>query len=219
MKRIGDYLLSFKNQELILTPEKALFWINKKSLVLSDIHLGKSGHFRKSGIPIPTSVNDNNLERLDSLIKFFDPVRILFLGDLFHSDKNSEWEIFKTWRNKYSDIEMNLAIGNHDFHSPDEYEAIGLICSKNIESNPFLLLHDCQEINTENNFYSISGHIHPSIRLTGKGKQTVRIPCFFFGANNAVLPAFGNFTGTHSLTPKTNDLVFGITNDQIIQIL
>lgn len=218
MNRNGDLQIRFKKQEFILTPEKAIFWVNKNILVLSDMHLGKSGHFRKAGIAIPTAVNDNNLYRLDVLIKYYKPDRILYLGDLFHSDKNSEWTSFNTWRSKYPEIVMNLSIGNHDFHSVDEYESIGLICSHSIDIDPFLLLHDSTNIKTEDKIYTISGHVHPSIKLFGKGRQSVRVPCFYFGEDHALLPAFGSFTGTHTIKPKVSDLVFGIINDQIIKI-
>lgn len=216
--RNGDFLFSFLNQELILTPEKALFWAENNTLVLSDVHLGKSGHFRKAGIAVPTNVNENNLERLNTLIAHFSPNRILFLGDLFHSDKNSEWESFRKWRNRNLHIEMHLTIGNHDFHSVKEYESIGLICSHCIEFIPFLFLHDFSEINEINDSYPISGHVHPSVKLIGKGRQSIRVPCFYFGNEYALLPAFGSFTGTYTIKPKTEELVFGVVNDQIIDI-
>ncbi len=218
MTREGDHSFTFKDQKLILTPEKALFWNDKNALILSDVHLGKSGHFRKSGIAIPSSVNDVNLEQLDILIRHFKPELILFLGDLFHSDINIEWEAFRKWRRKYLDIKMHLVIGNHDFHEPDEYKSLGLICSKSIEAPPFILLHDSKDLTSDNNLYSISGHVHPSIRLKGKGRQSIRIPCFFFGNSYALLPAFGSLTGTHSIKPEKSELVFGIVNDQIIKI-
>ncbi|GAB5409487.1 MAG: ligase-associated DNA damage response endonuclease PdeM [Balneolaceae bacterium] len=217
--RNGDFLLHFKEQELILTPEKALYWSNKEALVLSDVHFGKSGHFRKAGIPIPNSINQNNFERLDTLIKHFNPKNILFLGDLFHSDRNSEWEEFQNWRKNKKEIGMYLAIGNHDFHSLEEYESIGLLCSRSIELLPFILLHNSEEIKADEKLYSISGHIHPSVKLTGKGRQSIKIPCFYFGNTFAILPAFGSFTGTHSIKPKTKELVFGVLNNQIIEIL
>jgi metallophosphoesterase superfamily enzyme len=45
-----------KQQTLWLSPERCLFWEEDKSLIISDIHLGKSGHFRKAGIGIPQAV-------------------------------------------------------------------------------------------------------------------------------------------------------------------
>lgn len=206
------------DQNLILSAEKAIYWEEREALILSDLHLGKAGHFRKSGIAIPKIVNDGNLYRLDTLVDKFVPKIILFLGDLFHSHKNTEWKTFVEWRQKNNQIEMHLAIGNHDFHSPDEYEEMGLNTTSVIEAPPFLLLHDEMETGIEMDAYPISGHIHPSVRLVGKGRQAKRIPCFYFGKSGALLPAFGNFTGTHTIKPESSELVFGIVEDQIIRI-
>ncbi len=210
--------IKFKEQNLILSALKAIYWIEQKALILSDLHLGKAGHFRKSGVAISGEVNDGNLSRLDTLITQYSPKKILLLGDLFHSTKNTEWETFKRWRTNYPKIEMHLAIGNHDFHSPDEYENLGLICSEEIEASPFLLIHDETNIENTSELYPISGHVHPSVRMIGKGRQTKRIPCFYFGELGALLPAFGSLTGTHTIKPKVEDHVFGIIEEQIIRI-
>ncbi|MBO6523814.1 MAG: ligase-associated DNA damage response endonuclease PdeM [Balneolaceae bacterium] len=210
--------IKFRGQNLILSALKAIYWIEQEALMLSDLHLGKAGHFRKSGIAIPSTINDGNLFRLDALITRFSPNRILFLGDLFHSDKNMEWETFKNWRNKYTQVEMHLVVGNHDFYSPDDYEELGLICSAEIKSEPFLLVHDETTIGNISPLYTVSGHIHPSVRMIGKGRQAKRIPCFYFGESGALLPAFGNLTGTHIVKPSVNDLVFGVIEEQIIKI-
>ncbi|MFV1885428.1 MAG: ligase-associated DNA damage response endonuclease PdeM [Balneola sp.] len=213
-----EYSINFMGQNLILSLEKAIYWKEREALILSDLHLGKAGHFRKSGIAIPKTVDDVNLYRLDALVKKFAPKIILFLGDLFHSHKNTEWKTFVEWRQKHQQIEMHLAIGNHDFYSPHEYHEIGLTTSSLIEAPPFLLLHDEMEAGIEIDAYPISGHIHPSVRLVGKGRQVKKIPCFYFGKSGALLPAFGNFTGTHTIKPEANELVFGIVEDQITMI-
>ncbi|RNC79931.1 MAG: ligase-associated DNA damage response endonuclease PdeM [Balneola sp.] len=214
-----DFQIELIGQEFILTPEKAMFWINQRTLILSDLHLGKTGHFQKSGIPVPSGVNNENLNRIDSLIERFKPNQVLFLGDLFHSDKNIEWELFKNWRTNYSSLEMILAMGNHDFYSPEEYEALGLICTSIIDSVPFTFCHDYTLIDSSNKNYTISGHIHPSVILKGKARQKLRIPCFYFGEQFGLLPAFGGFTGTHPITPKSGEQVYGIVNQEIVRMI
>jgi DNA ligase-associated metallophosphoesterase len=218
MIRHGDLKFEFKEQELILTPEKAIYWSNKNSLVLSDLHLGKSGHFRKHGVPIPDSLNNENLTRLDTLIKHFNPERILFLGDLFHSSKNLEWNTFADWRSHHESISMLLAIGNHDFYPIEEYTSLGLICSSHIEVKPFLLTHDFDDVSASESSYVISGHVHPSVKLKGKGPQKMRLPCFYFGKQHALLPAFGSFTGAHTIKPAVEEHVFAVTPEQIIDL-
>jgi uncharacterized protein len=58
--------------------------------------------------------------------------------------------------------------------------------------------------------YAFSGHIHPGIRIRGMGKQSLQLPCFYFGAGYAVLPAFSLFTGTVAVDPSPVSTVFAI---------
>ena len=66
-------------------------------LLLADLHLGKGAHFRREGIPVPTNMISKDLRKLETLIDLFQPGRVVFLGDLFHSVYNPEWEIFGQW--------------------------------------------------------------------------------------------------------------------------
>ena len=49
--------------------------------------------------------------------------------------------------------------------------------------------------------YVLAGHLHPCVVLGGRAHQRLRLPCFHFGAQVGVLPAFGAFTGMHALRP------------------
>lgn len=206
-----------KNQTLELLPSKALFWKEQKMLVVSDVHFGKSGHFRKHGIAVPNSVNESNISRLNKLILKTQPEKLIFLGDLFHSESNNEIDQFKEWRNSHASIEMILTIGNHDLLSGFEYEKMGLNCVNQFKAEPFTFLHD-ESDNLKSESYCISGHIHPAIKLKGKGRQQLYAPCFYFGTKSALLPAFGSFTGSYRINPAQNESVFAIVEQKIIQI-
>ena len=64
----------------------------------------------------------------------------------------------------------------------------------------------------------MAGHIHPAIRLKGKGKQSIQLPCFVFREHNAILPAFGSFTGTATIQAKPGDQVYAIADKQVIKV-
>ena len=53
----------------LLSANKTIFWEEEKILILSDLHLGKSGHFRKAGIAIPQNILQEDLFRLLSEIQ------------------------------------------------------------------------------------------------------------------------------------------------------
>lgn len=209
----------FKDQSLTLLAQRALFWEEKEMLIVSDVHAGKSGHFRKNGIAVPETVNEINFERLDNLIQQVQPKLILYLGDLFHSDLNTEVHNFSSWRNKHSNIEMLLTLGNHDILSSISYTDMNVTCVTKYICEPFVFIHD-PEHNAESDapLYPIAGHIHPSIKFTGKGKQQVYLPCFYFGEHYGLIPAFGAFTGNHQIKPVKNDYVFALVENDILEI-
>lgn len=62
----------FHGQELIVSAKRVLYYPAEDTLILSDIHLGKAGHFRKNGIPVPIDINQDNLNRLDACIERLD---------------------------------------------------------------------------------------------------------------------------------------------------
>ena len=66
--------------------------------------------------------------------------------------------------------------------------------------------------------YNLSGHLHPGVNLRGKARQSVTLPCFYFGEQAGLLPAFGTFTGIARIQPKKNDKVFAIVEDKVIAV-
>ena len=84
-----------------LSPERMVYWEEEKALIVSDLHFGKTGHFRKEGIAVPPSVYKEDLQRLVSQLQFFKPRQLIVVGDMFHSIANKELEWFKKWRNDF----------------------------------------------------------------------------------------------------------------------
>ena len=52
------------DQKLWLSAERCIFWEEQSALIVSDLHLGKTGHFRKAGIAVPQSVFKEDLQHL-----------------------------------------------------------------------------------------------------------------------------------------------------------
>ena len=200
-------------QTLCLSPEKAIFWKEKGLLIIADLHLGKAGHFRKSGIPVSDLVHNKDLLKLDKLITKWKPSEVIFLGDLFHSDHNQGWEVFRRWIKSKAPLSFTLVLGNHDVLDAKEYHISNLKVIEKLDLDPFSLTH----IPEETEGYNLAGHIHPAIKLSGKGRQSLRVPCFYFGAENGTLPAFGHFTGTGLIKVTKKDSVYGIAENQVIK--
>lgn len=201
--------------ELLL--HKAIYWPRFKALLLADLHLGKINHFRKSGIPLPVKANDRNIEMLVDLIHSVNPERVICLGDLFHSYYNPEWEVFGEVVKHFSHVRFELVLGNHDVMSRHQYDRKGIILHEQLQLGDFLLTHHPMEDLAEGK-YNLAGHIHPGVTLSGRGRQVVTLPCFYFGKQQALLPAFGVFTGLARIKPAKNDKVFVIADNKILDV-
>jgi len=218
MSPTGTANITIRNQKLALLPQKALFWPDKKYLILSDLHLGKTGHFRKSGIAAPGKANLKNIERLSSLVNDIQPKKILFLGDLFHSSANREWFQFEEWRKTFPELSILLVTGNHDQLHSSFYQSADIEVIDRLELENFLFVHDASDLQKSSDTTIISGHIHPGVKLKGKGKQKLRLPCYSISDHQIVLPAFGEFTGLHIIQPDENQKIFVIVENSVIDL-
>lgn len=209
-----------------VSAERVLFWENENTVIASDLHFGKTGHFRKSGIAVPQTVFKEDLQRLVAQLQHFSPRLLLVVGDLFHSVANKELDLFQRWRNDLPNLAIHLVKGNHDILKDKWYAEAGItVIRDRTLINGFCFTHDkdsCADTATapakEEILYTISGHIHPGIRVKGFGKQTLCLPCFYFGKDFAILPAFSRFTGTALIEAKADDNVFAIVNDKVIKL-
>lgn len=209
-----SYNIHIKKQEFQLHPLGGLFWKERSMLLISDVHLGKVSHFRKFGAAVPRKAIHKNYVLLDMIVADFQPFQICFLGDLFHSSLNKEWELFENWVAK-TPAEIILVSGNHDIIDPEKYRQLKIEIFPELIIDAFLLTHHPEE---RKNLFTLCGHIHPAVKLHGFGRQKLRLPCFFKSKSQMILPAFGEFTGTHTLNPSKDDEVYAIVEDTVVKI-
>ncbi|MCH8487177.1 MAG: ligase-associated DNA damage response endonuclease PdeM [Candidatus Cyclonatronum sp.] len=215
--------LNFHTISFQLLPEKAVFRPDNRTLYLADTHFGKAGTFRRGGIPLPGGHNRADYARLNGLIGAHQPQRIVFLGDLFHSFLNEEWQEFTEWRSGHPQIGMLLIEGNHDVLLPDDYRQAGLhLQPEGFEDDGLLLNHHPlpEDAAPADLRPSLCGHVHPGVRLSGPGRQHERLPCFRHSTRHKqlMLPAFGSFTGLGIISPKPDDEIYVIAGDAVVRV-
>ncbi|HAZ25214.1 MAG TPA: phosphoesterase, partial [Algoriphagus sp.] len=103
-KDLRQVRLDHNGTTLFLMKEKVVYHQNTRTFFISDVHFGKAAHFRKSGIPIPEPIHKVDLETLSLLFDEFSPSSVYFLGDLFHSDWNGQWDILMDFLETYPAI-------------------------------------------------------------------------------------------------------------------
>lgn len=199
-----------------MLPEKALYWEEQKALLIADAHLGKVTHFRKAGMGIPPATTQHNWTRLEGLMAYWQPQEVIFLGDLFHSEMNSEWLLLKQFMVAHSPVKFHLVLGNHDIMPEAAYAHGGLLCHPEpyFRDGIALAHHPPEALETP----TLYGHLHPGVMLRGMGKQRMRLPCFYWEEREGVLPAFGAFTGLHTLPVKTHSSVYAIAEAQLMAV-
>lgn len=210
------------NNTFWVSPERCLYWEEQNSLILSDMHLGKTGHFRKAGIPVPQSVYKADLQRLIAQLLFFKAERVIIVGDFTHSSTNKELDLFRKWRDDFPLFRFDLIKGNHDILEDHWYIDTGIILHKNeLVMGGFCFRHETTASDPLENSSSapfvFSGHLHPGIRISGRGKQALRLPCFYFTPGHCILPAFSKFTGTYKVEPKKGETVYIITGSELVK--
>ena len=206
------------DQTLWLSAERAVFWEEARSLILADLHFGKTGHFRKSGIGVPQTIYREDLQRLVALVQFFKAGQLIVVGDMFHSESNKEHNLFERWRNDLSSLEIHLIKGNHDILSYQWYQSAGItLHTGQLIIGDFMFMHDAaMSVAETRTKYLFSGHLHPGVTLHHIARQTLHFPCFHFGYDCCTLPAFSRFTGATRIRPQKEDKVFAIVKDNVI---
>jgi DNA ligase-associated metallophosphoesterase len=206
---------NIKKQTLYFDYRKAVFWKEEEAIIIADLHIGKIMHFRKNGSAIPNFASSSNLSIIKELVQLYQPKKIIFLGDLFHSSYNSEWE---DWIRFFKIINLQLILisGNHD-HDNSAISSINklkvfdqLICG------PFSLTHYPSNNNRNIN---LCGHIHPSFYLNLPSKKKVKVPCFVIKEDRIIFPAFGAFTGTHQVYKDHDSEIFAIGRNRIFNLV
>lgn len=207
--------IELQDEELDLLPERALLWPEQKTLIVADLHWGKSAHFRKHGIAIPTATQTQDEVKLAKLINDHKIERLVIAGDMFHSKHNNEVEIFTHWRNSHSSLHIDLVTGNHDILPEEKYSNWQLqVHNSGLHIGPFYIAHDAPESCTE---FCIHGHVHPAIHISRRGHNTIKLSCFCEDDDRLILPAFGQFTGNYIIDPAEHKHVYVIADKTVMK--
>jgi DNA ligase-associated metallophosphoesterase len=204
---------------LQLLPQRAACLPDHGVLLVADAHIGKAQSFRKLGVPVPEATTAGTLARLDDALRASSARHIVFLGDLLHAARSrtaDTLDAVAAWRARHPSLQLTLVRGNHDGHAGDPPADWGV----QAVDEPFLLpglpqLALCHHPDPRAGLYVLAGHVHPAASIHRGRRESLRLPCFHFGPAVGVLPAFGDFTGTHVLPRSAEDRVWVCAGDTV----
>lgn len=180
------HALFFHGETLHLLPSGALFWPARKTLAVSDLHLGKSERLaRRGGSLLPPYETQATLEKLDRDLEHTRADTVICLGDSFDdlAALNGIEESSRLWLTRLmAGKSWTWITGNHDPGPID----LGGTHRAELKLQPFTFRHIAEPADRA----EISGHYHPKARLAGQSR-----PCFLADAQRLILPAYGAYTG------------------------
>lgn len=181
----------FAGQHFHMLADRALFWPRHGALIVADLHLEKASWFAARGQPLPPYDSHDTLDRLAQLVAETGARAVWCLGDSLH-DADAVARIAPDAAARLDALgataRLTWIAGNHDGLSAGAW---GGAVADELEIDGILFRHQCVpgELRPE-----ISGHFHPKLRLTVRGRMVSR-PCFAGDDRRLILPAFGSLTG------------------------
>jgi len=205
-----------------ISNEPALF-INKKILVVADLHIGIESQLREQGINT-SSQTQTMTNRLITLCEKYKPKEIILLGDIKHNIPSSTIQERKDVRNFLETIQtygiIHIIPGNHDgniqkisppdiiIHPSDGFvlENLGFVHGHRWPSEEIMR---CKQL--------IIGHTHPTVMFTDRLGYKAFEPCWVKGKfiEDKLKEKYPDSTDSEILVmPAFNPLCGGIAANQ-----
>jgi len=182
---------SFAGETFSATPDGALFWRSQHALLVADLHLEKASWFARLGQFLPPYDSHATLTALAAEVERTGATRLYCLGDSFH-DRFGCDRLPSNARELLTQLTSTLdwtwIVGNHD---PGFSDHCGGRIEDEAEIGGIILRHEAARDETRP---EISGHFHPKLRVSLKGRRVSR-RCFVASPTKIIMPAFGSLTG------------------------
>jgi DNA ligase-associated metallophosphoesterase len=177
-------------------PSGALYWPDRRTVVVSDLHFEKGSAFAARGVPLPPYDTAATLDRLEEVLRRHQPEHVICLGDSFHDQgalERASPASLRRIRALSSAHDWIWITGNHD---PNPDPVWGGRALGDLVLGPLVFRHEAAAVPTGG---EVSGHYHPKARVRLRGRS-VSGQCFVTNGNRLVMPSFGAFTGGLDVT-------------------
>ena len=182
---------SFASHSFLASPDGALYWPAERALLVADLHLEKASWFARLGQMLPPYDSIATLTAIERDVERTGAARLYCLGDSFH-DRFGCDRLPGAARDLLTSLTSRLdwvwIVGNHDSGFVDH---CGGRIVEEVEVQGISLRHEAV---IGDPAPEISGHYHPKLRLSMKGRSVSR-RCYVASATKVILPAYGALTG------------------------
>lgn len=222
-KKATEETICLAGETVALLPERALYWQSRRVLVIADPHFGKIASFQHQGVPLPAGVMADDLARLDRALAATKAVRLVILGDFFHtaaSQAESVLAALATWRAHHRELHIDLVPGNHDRHAGAPPPSLEIVeRAEGWAMGPFRCRHALPDASAHaDEGYVLAGHVHPIAVLRDVDGSRHRFPCFWVRPTYCLLPAFTDFAGGQAVRARREDRVYVVYEERIRQV-
>jgi metallophosphoesterase superfamily enzyme len=179
-----------------LSSGRALFLKAEKTLVVADIHWGYADSHRRVGNLLPKWGNAETAQRLLALLDFYQPTRMIWLGDSLHTAGSSE--AAEEFLSTHAPEEMVVLRGNHD-------RKWRRITADDFRLGRCFFHHGDREMAVDPGLVEIIGHVHPAISLSDGAGTRVKAPVLVHGRRRLILPSFSDWSSGASWSGELAD--------------
>jgi len=195
--------LHLAGEQLLPLCEGALWWADRRVLVVSDLHFEKGSSFAARGQMLPPYDTSATLSIVERLCADLSPKTVISLGDSFH-DRSAELRLSDA-----DTARIQALTGAYDWvwvegnHDPDPPAFLGGRAEKTLRIGSLVFRHEPTGEAGE-----IAGHLHPAAKVRGKTGRAVRRRCFVTDGSRLIMPALGAFTGGLNVMNEAFGAVF-----------
>lgn len=214
---MAEVKVTIAGEEIWLLPERAAYWPRKKWLICADLHWGKAETFQHWGLPVPSSVLENDLGRLERLYTALGAEEVLVIGDLVHARVGLSAGVQERVAAFFTRVgcSMILVRGNHDRALREIPEGWRLkVVEGALDEGPFRFRHDD---GPADGLFQWLGHLHP-LWVTRGGGDSLRLPCYWLQPTALTLPAFSVFTAGQVVPAGPRDRVFVPVEEAVLEV-
>jgi hypothetical protein len=202
--------IEIKGEQMELLPERAIFWPSMELLMIADIGCA----FTKKTL-IESGLDE--LDHIKSIVAKRSVKRVLLLGDVAPEGRSFDKALLheiKMWSQNIR-CPFYIAFPKPAFITPEEIKGYGVAAwADPLIIPPFAFTSEPVELER---YFSFSGNTHPQVVLK-KGGERHFYPCFQIKEHQAILPSFTDDVPSQSISWTSEEKIYAIDGDTIINI-